>query len=599
MRRLSVLTAVIALFSLALVACAGEETIVEKIVTVEVVKTVEVVREVEVEKIVTVEVVKEVEVVREVEVEVEKVVTVERVVIATPTPLPITGGPVYGGTLRVVSQSSISVLDPVFTLFAVVGRLTSHFYEELFEWDADLVPQPKLVDTWSVSADGREWTFKLRGGVPFHNGDVMNAGDAVASLQRWRLASGPGSSLVRRFTDEDSLQVVDDLTFTWSLFEPIGVMLDMLSSPHPLLPIVPAEVAATPYTEAVEDHTGTGVYKFVSWDFGDKITLERFDDYASRSEPSTGPGAYAGENIAYIDRLIWLEIPDEETKIAGLETGEWDVVDGAGFDFFKRLTDNPEIQVPQYRPGHRSDVMLNPNVPPFSFQKARQALMAAADIEAFMFSLGDPDLWELCDAFYWCGTPFDVRAGSPYDVDTSAGTFSIGYNGKNMAAAQALLADSDYAGETTVILNPTDYGTITPIGHVLKPLMEEIGFITEMPALDWATITGRFGATDSYSAITSWYEHFALGNPALDLFISGSLDFLIKDDVLVELQLAFTSETDPAKQIELVKQMSIRRWEVVPDLTLGVWFPIIPSTSDLKNMGIKAMPFFVNTWFER
>ena len=62
MRRLSVLTAVIALFSLALVACAGEETIVEKIVTVEVLKTVEVVREVEVEKIVTVEVVKEVEV---------------------------------------------------------------------------------------------------------------------------------------------------------------------------------------------------------------------------------------------------------------------------------------------------------------------------------------------------------------------------------------------------------------------------------------------------------------------------------------------------------------------------------------------------------
>ena len=120
----------------------------------------------------------------------------------------------------------------------------------------------------------------------------------------------------------------------------------------------------------------------------------------------------------------------------------------------------------------------------------------------------------------------------------------IGYDVNNIDVARQLLAESDYAGETTVVLNPTDYGTITPLGPVLIQDMQEIGFVVEMPAYDWATITTMFSNTGSYSANTNWYSHWCCGNPAQDHFLSGTYDYIIRDEGLTSLQLAWSTETD-------------------------------------------------------
>ena len=200
MKRLVVLFALAGLLGLFAAACAGEpEVVIEKEIVevervvevpVETEKVVEVVREVEVpvetevEKIVETEVerIVEVEVEKVVEVEVEKVVEIEteRIVISTPTPAP-PGAPRFGGTLRVISHGSVSSVDPVFSLFAVVNYISKQFYEQLFAWDGDLNAQPQLVDTWSVSDDGLEYTFTVRASN-FHDGDTFSAADAVASI---------------------------------------------------------------------------------------------------------------------------------------------------------------------------------------------------------------------------------------------------------------------------------------------------------------------------------------------------------------------------------------------------------------------------------
>ena len=577
MRRLVLIAVALPLLAFLIAAC-GEEKIVE------------------VEKIVTVEVEKEVEKIVEVEKVVEKEVEVEKILVATPTPPPA-GQPVSGGDLRVILQASISALDPVFSFFAVVGSVASHFYENLFGWDANLEPQPRGVESWSTSSDGLTTTFTLREGMLFHNDTAFEAGDAVASIDRWLQSGAPATSLTRRFTD--SVDVVDSSTFTWSMTEPFGPLLAVLAVPHPIMPMMPEEVAGTtPFSVAVEDRTGTAVYKFGTWRVGNRIVLERFDDYVSRSEPSS-PGAYSGENIAYHDRIIFLEIPDEETKIAGLETGEWEVVDNAGFDFFTRLTDNPDIVVPLYKPGKRSNMYLNPQIPPFSDKLARQAIQTAINVEDFMFALGDPALWITCPAVYWCGTPLETDAGASFDVETSQGTRTIGYNVNDMETAKILLGDSDYAGETTVILNPTDYGTITPIGHVAQPVFEELGLNVEMPALDWATITTMFGNTGTWSSASDWYEHYAVGNPITDHQIGGTIDFIIKDEELINLQLAYARESDPAEASKIVDQLNAARLEKVTSLLLGQWFPISPTTVNLKNFEVKAVNYYVNTWLER
>ena len=79
-----------------------------------------------------------------------------------------------------------------------------------------------------------------------------------------------------------------------------------------------------------------------NWEVGNRVILKRYEDYVPRSDPSSN---FAGAQIPYVDRIIWLEIPSEETKIAGLKTGEWDIVDGASLDYFPELEAHPEIGV--------------------------------------------------------------------------------------------------------------------------------------------------------------------------------------------------------------------------------------------------------------
>ena len=91
------------------------------------------------------------------------------------------------------------------------------------------------------------------------------------------------------------------------------------------------------------------------------------------------------------------------------------------FDFFQRLTDNPDIGVALYKPGNRSNVYLNPQIPPFSYLKGRQALMTGIDVEDFMFALGPNDLWITCRALYWCGTPLETDIGARFDIELADG----------------------------------------------------------------------------------------------------------------------------------------------------------------------------------
>ena len=519
---------------------------------------------------------------------------------ATPEPIVGESRPRYGGDLRIVSQGSISTLDPVHSLFYVVNAVATQMYEGLYGWDGNMEVKPRLAEWFITNLDGTRYTFKLRSGIEFHNGDTFKAEDAVESISRWRGAGTPGAALVRRFSNRyGALAVVDDRTFTWTFREPFAAAVFILGLPHGLVPMVPEELASTSFTTEMPENIGTGAYKFSEWVYGDRVVLERNEDYTARSEPSS-PGGYTGENIAYLDTLSFLEIPDEETKIAGLETGEWDVVDGAAFDFFKRLTDDPDIEVALYKPGNRSNVYLNPQIPPFNHQKARQALMTGIDVEDFMFALGPADLWITCAALYFCGTPLETDIGARFGVELADGsTATIGYDVNDMRLARRLLIESDYGGETAVILNPTDYGTITPLGPVLKSVMEEIGYTVEMPALDWATVTSMFGNTDSYSLVTDWYSHWCCGNPVQDHLISGTFDFIIRDEYLSNLQLRFVREKDAATRFRIVEQIQTRRWEQVTSLSLGQFFPIVPHTNDLKGFEVKAIPFYVNTWLER
>ena len=205
--------------------------------------------------------------------------------------------------------------------------------------------------------------------------------------------------------------MVDGDTFTVNLDEPYDQVPTALARPHGGPFILPEEIAgssAASESLETEELIGSGVYRYSQWLQGDRINVVRFEDYVTADGP---PDLYVGGTIGYLDSITWLEIPEEATRIAGLETSVWDVVEMASFEYYQRLKNNPDIAVPLYRPGHRSLYHLIPSHPPFDDLKMRRAGLFGTDIEKVMHSLGSGELWDLCPAIYYCGTALETDAG--------------------------------------------------------------------------------------------------------------------------------------------------------------------------------------------
>src|SRR5688572_15507321 len=95
-----------------------------------------------------------------------------------------------GGTYEVAYDLSPFTLDAMADTISAKSHIVDNVQEGLFAPDAGLVPRAMLVEKWTVSPDSLTWTFVIRKGVPFHNGEILKSDDVVASLQRWLVRDG-------------------------------------------------------------------------------------------------------------------------------------------------------------------------------------------------------------------------------------------------------------------------------------------------------------------------------------------------------------------------------------------------------------------------
>lgn len=169
--------------------------------------------------------------------------------------------------LRAVYPDEPQTLEPTFT-DPIVRQRINNIYEPLVRPDRDLTMRPALALSWGL-LDDTTWDFRLRPNVTFHNGKPFTVLDVIASLNR--AMEHESSQLTGLLASIDSMQVVDELRFRITTRHPDPLLLQRLSS----VLIIPAEF------EEEEDFApvGTGSYKFSSWEQGDKISLERFEDY--------------------------------------------------------------------------------------------------------------------------------------------------------------------------------------------------------------------------------------------------------------------------------------------------------------------------------
>src|SRR5258708_6183291 len=163
--------------------------------------------------------------------------------------------------LRFVPQADLANFDPIWTTQFVVRNASALVWDTLYGVDDKLQPRRQMVEAEEVSSDGLIWTFRLRPGLKFHDGEPVLAKDAVVSLKRWAARDSLGLMIK---AIENELIAVDDRTFHWALKNPYPKMLLALGkSATSCCFIMPARIAATDPFKQIGVYVGSGPMRFV------------------------------------------------------------------------------------------------------------------------------------------------------------------------------------------------------------------------------------------------------------------------------------------------------------------------------------------------
>ena len=161
-----------------------------------------------------------------------------------------------GRTVRFGAQADLKVLDPVGSTAYITRNHGYLVYDTLFGTDETLRIKPQMVDHSTVSADGMKYTFTLRDGLRWHDGQPVRSEDCVESLKRWGKRDRFGGLLMAHTA---KIAAVDQKTFTLELVERFGPVLDALGKPSSNVPfMMPARIAAISPDEQIKEVVGSG-----------------------------------------------------------------------------------------------------------------------------------------------------------------------------------------------------------------------------------------------------------------------------------------------------------------------------------------------------
>ena len=145
--------------------------------------------------------------------------------------------------LRYIPQADLTVIDPVLTTAYITRYHATMVWDQLYGLDSKLQPQPQMVDGHTIQNEGRLWTFTLRDGLRFHDGEPVRGRDCIASIKRWADRDPMGQALLARTAE---MTAPDDRHFTIRLTRPFKLLLACLSKlGPPALMIMPERLART------------------------------------------------------------------------------------------------------------------------------------------------------------------------------------------------------------------------------------------------------------------------------------------------------------------------------------------------------------------
>ena len=395
--------------------------------------------------------------------------------------------PKMGGVINAVIQPEPPGLMLGITQNGPTQMIAGNIYEGLLRYSPKLEPLPGLAESWAVSEDGKVYTFHLRKGVTWHDGQPFSAADVLFSIDFVKQTLPRARANLAQL---DKAEAPDDSTVVFTLKQPFGPFIGVFEVGS--LPMIPKHIyEGTDYKTNPANNTpiGTGPFMFKEWQKGSFIRLVKNPNYYIKGKP-------------YIDEIYWHIIPDAAARSVAFETGKIDVLPGGSVENFDvpRLSKLNNVCVTGagwefFSP--QSWLWLNNRSGPTANKKFRQAVMFALD-RNFAKDVIWNGLGKVATGPSASTIKFYTDAVPKYDFDP--------------AKAKALLKEAGYHGEKVRLL-PLPYGeTWQRWAEAVKQNLEDVGVNVEMVATDVPGWNQKVSEWDYDIAFTYLYQY---GDPAL------------------------------------------------------------------------------------
>ncbi len=389
-----------------------------------------------------------------------------------PTTAAVAGNAKKGGVLKVGVQGDPVALDPHSTSLTATNHIVEHIYGRLVTIDATLSPKPDLAESWEIAPDGLVYTFKLRKGVKFHNGQTLVAGDVKYSYERV-LDPKTKSTSTAGLASIDKIETPDDGTVKITLKKPNAAFLVGLWSPN--YAIVRKE-DIDKNGDLTKFANGTGPFKFKEYVPNTKLTLERFADYYEAGKP-------------YLDGIEFVPVPDDTARSTAVRTGTVDFVEYAPAKDIPQLKADKSLVIAgdQNTNIRYLGFNLTQKDKPWANPKVRQAISLAMDrqaiVDAAFYGLAIPTL-TVFPPGYWA--TLDTKV-APQDIKT----------------AKAMLADAGFPnGFKTTIKTWSSYPFLSNAAIAVQDQLKQIGIQAEVLQEDNGTFIADNNAK-SYELLVS------------------------------------------------------------------------------------------------
>ncbi|MBP6685110.1 MAG: hypothetical protein KA158_06785, partial [Leucobacter sp.] len=336
---------------------------------------------------------------------------------------------------------------------------------------------------------------------------------------------------------------------------------------------MPSEIVEAAGDDPIDEVIGTGPYKFEEWVADQSLTLTRWDEYQPVDSPNSG---LAGAKEASIDELVFVFLEDSTTAVAGLQTGQYDIVTSVPHDTLPQLEADETVALDTYQYGLQN-IAYNIYSGPVSDVRLRQAMNMAYDRDEMMLAaVGSDEYYTLIHdniAVPWQGV---------WNTDVGKASF----NAVDTDGAKTLIEESGYDGQPLTLIVSSSSSNAQAVAVVLQDQMSEIGIDVSIESMEWAAFIERY-INDQESWDLGVITQVVKNEPTQTIgWVSNNPGYQAGDPELTRLEAKYRSSATLEEAQGMYGDMQQYIEDVRPLSRLGDTHDLFATSTRLANVNV-------------